>query len=54
VIPGVLVNLAMTMLAFLPMFIKRLLYDVQAKHQAKNSRSREFDSLHRSQISKDL
>jgi hypothetical protein len=44
VIPGVLVNLAMTMLAFLPMFIKRLLYDVQAKHQAKNSRSREFEN----------
>jgi hypothetical protein len=41
VIPGVLVNCAMTTLAFLPMFIKRLVYDARAKHQAKNSRSRQ-------------
>ncbi len=35
VIPGVLVNLTMTVIAFLPMFIKRLVYDhhVQSKHQ---------------------
>jgi short-subunit dehydrogenase len=33
VIPGVLVNLSMTAIAFLPMFIKRLLYGLQAKHQ---------------------
>jgi uncharacterized protein len=44
VIPGALVNLAMTMLAFLPMFIKRLLYEARAKHQAKKSRSREFEN----------
>ena len=49
VIPGVLVNLVMTMIAFLPMFIKRLVYSVQARHrvekpriqEAKNSRSLE-------------
>jgi hypothetical protein len=34
VIPGVLVNLVMTMIAFLPMFIKRLVYNAQAKRQA--------------------
>jgi uncharacterized protein len=45
VIPGVLVNLAMTILAFLPMFIKRLLYDARAKQQAKKSRSRQPASL---------
>jgi short-subunit dehydrogenase len=33
VIPGALVNLAMTTLAFLPMFIKRLLYKTQLKYQ---------------------
>ena len=35
VIPGFLVNLAMTVIAFLPMFIKRLVYNhkAQAKHQ---------------------
>jgi uncharacterized protein len=33
VIPGIGVNLAMSTLAFLPMFIKRLLYKTQAKHQ---------------------
>jgi uncharacterized protein len=33
VIPGVLVNLVMTAVAFLPMFIKRLVYNAQAKHQ---------------------
>jgi len=35
VIPGVLVNLSMTTVAFLPMFIKRLVYNAKAKHQAK-------------------
>ena len=34
VIPGVTVNLAMSVIAFLPMFIKRLLYKVQLKHQS--------------------
>ena len=33
VIPGITVNLAMSVIAFLPMFIKRLLYKTQAKHQ---------------------
>jgi uncharacterized protein len=33
VIPGAIVNLAMTTVAFLPMFIKRLLYNAQVKHQ---------------------
>jgi uncharacterized protein len=33
VIPGVAVNLAMRTLAFLPMFIKRLLYKAQLKHR---------------------
>jgi uncharacterized protein len=33
VIPGNGVNLAMSTLAFLPMFIKRLLYKTQVKHQ---------------------
>ena len=49
VIPGVLVNLVMTMIAFLPMFMKRLVYNARARHQAekpsiqevKNSRSLE-------------
>jgi len=43
VIPGVLVNLATTIIAFLPMFIKRLVYNAQAKHQAKKPRSQEFE-----------
>jgi len=34
VIPGVTVNLAMSVIAFLPMFIKRLLYKAQLKHQS--------------------
>jgi uncharacterized protein len=34
VIPGIGVNLAMRTLAFLPMFIKRLVYKTQVKHQA--------------------
>jgi short-subunit dehydrogenase len=33
VIPGTLVNLVMTTIAFLPMFIKRLVYNARAKHQ---------------------
>jgi hypothetical protein len=33
VIPGTIVNLAMTAVAFLPMFIKRLVYDARVKHQ---------------------
>jgi short-subunit dehydrogenase len=33
VIPGTIVNLAMTTVAFLPMFIKRLVYDARVKHQ---------------------
>ena len=33
VIPGILVNLVMTTIAFLPMFIKRLVYNARAKHQ---------------------
>ena len=33
VIPGTIVNLAMTAVAFLPMFIKRLVYNVRVKHQ---------------------
>src|SRR6202048_946420 len=33
VIPGTIVNLAMTAVAFLPMFIKRLFYDARVKHQ---------------------
>jgi len=41
VIPGVLVNLVMTMIAFLPMFIKRLLYNAQARHQAEKPRIQE-------------
>jgi short-subunit dehydrogenase len=31
VVPGAIVNLAMTMVAFLPMFIKRLVYDARVK-----------------------
>ena len=34
VIPGVTVNLAMSVIAFLPMFIKRLLYKAQLNHQS--------------------
>ena len=34
VIPGTIVNFAMTTLAYLPMFIKRLLYHVQLKQRA--------------------
>ena len=41
VIPGVLVNLVMTMIAFLPMFIKRFLYNAQARHQAEEPRIQE-------------
>jgi short-subunit dehydrogenase len=37
VIPGFTVNLAMTTIAFLPMFIKRLLYRIQANHQTPDS-----------------
>jgi short-subunit dehydrogenase len=33
VIPGAIVNLAMTAVAFLPMFIKRLMYKAQVKHR---------------------
>jgi uncharacterized protein len=33
VIPGVLVNLSMTAVAFLPMFVKRLVYGVQARRK---------------------
>jgi uncharacterized protein len=33
VIPGGLVNVAMTTIAFLPMFMKRLAYNARAKHQ---------------------
>jgi uncharacterized protein len=32
VIPGIMVNLAMTVIAFVPMFIKRLVYDARLKH----------------------
>jgi uncharacterized protein len=39
VIPGAIVNLAMTTLAFLPMFIKRLVYNAQVKHQQLATRS---------------
>jgi uncharacterized protein len=41
VIPGVLVNLAMRLIAFLPMFIKRLVYHARAKHQAEKPRIQE-------------
>jgi uncharacterized protein len=41
VIPGVLVNLAMTLIAFLPMFIKRLVYYAKAKRQAEKPRIQE-------------
>ena len=34
VIPGAVVNLATTTIAFLPMFIKRLLYQLQLNHRA--------------------
>ncbi len=44
VIPGALVNLAMTPIAFLPMFIKRLVYNARAKHQAKKPRSQVFEN----------
>ncbi|HKM57373.1 MAG TPA: SDR family oxidoreductase [Chthoniobacterales bacterium] len=37
VIPGFTVNLAMTTIAFLPMFIKRLLYRLQVNHQPPDS-----------------
>jgi short-subunit dehydrogenase len=33
VIPGAVVNLAMVAAAFLPMFVKRLVYDARVKHQ---------------------
>jgi short-subunit dehydrogenase len=33
VVPGVMVNLAMTVVAFVPMFIKRLLYNARVEHQ---------------------
>jgi uncharacterized protein len=33
VIPGAIVNLSMTAVAFLPMFVKRLVYDARVKHQ---------------------
>jgi Short-chain dehydrogenases of various substrate specificities len=39
VIPGTIVNLAMTAVAFLPMFVKRLVYDVQMKRQQRGARS---------------
>jgi uncharacterized protein len=51
VIPGVWVNLAMTLMGTLPMFIKRLLYHSQAKHQAEMPK---IHSLQRSEISKDF
>ena len=37
VIPGLTVNLAMSAIAFLPMFIKRLLYKTQLKHHPSAS-----------------
>jgi short-subunit dehydrogenase len=37
VIPGVLVNLSMTIIAFLPMFIKRLVYNARAKRQPSDA-----------------
>jgi uncharacterized protein len=39
VIPGTIVNLAMTAIAFLPMFVKRLVYDVRMKRQQRGARS---------------
>jgi short-subunit dehydrogenase len=39
VIPGAIVNLAMTTVAFLPMFIKRVVYNAQVKHQQLGTRS---------------
>jgi uncharacterized protein len=33
VIPGAIVSLSMTVVAFLPMFVKRLVYDARVKHQ---------------------
>jgi short-subunit dehydrogenase len=43
VIPGLKVSLAMSAIAFLPMFIKRLLYKTQVKHHSSSGPS---DSLH--------
>jgi short-subunit dehydrogenase len=43
VIPGLKVSLAMSAIAFLPMFIKRLLYKTQVKHHSSAVPS---DSLH--------
>ena len=43
VIPGLKVSLAMRAIAFLPMFIKRLLYKMQVKHRSSAVPS---DSLH--------
>jgi short-subunit dehydrogenase len=37
VIPGITVNLAMSAIAFLPMFIKRLLYKMLVKHHPSDS-----------------
>ena len=39
VIPIAIVDLAMTTVAFLPMFIKRLVYNAQVKHQQLGTRS---------------
>jgi uncharacterized protein len=36
VIPGLIVNLLMTLIAFVPMFIKRLIYSVQAKRRSSH------------------
>ena len=40
VIPGAIVHLAMTALAFVPMFIKRLVYDARVAHQQRACESR--------------
>jgi short-subunit dehydrogenase len=41
VVPGMLVNLAMTVVAFLPMFIKRLVYQVQLNEPSRATRESE-------------
>jgi hypothetical protein len=40
VIPGAIVNLAMTALAFVPMFMKRLVYDARVAHQQRACETR--------------
>ncbi|HYY29655.1 MAG TPA: SDR family NAD(P)-dependent oxidoreductase, partial [Chthoniobacterales bacterium] len=55
VIPGIAVNLAMRTFVFLPMFVKRLVYKTQVKHQDRLVPSDSLpSSLHRSQIFRDL